>query len=276
MMNVSDYYAGQAELREVGADIDGRVKKAGRLFQKHLGRAERLLDVGCGVGAVGLYLQEVLGAGEVHGLEISESRVAAAQQRGIRAVRGDLNQGPLPFGDGSFDAIFCGEIIEHLVDPDHLLDEIHRTLTPRGICVLTTPNLASWVNRLALLLGWQPFYTSISFRHEVGRPKFLVSNYGCRDHLRLFTLSALKQLLRLHGFRILGVKGSTIGEVDTGVRDFRLAPLRAFVYHALRPLDALASTFPSLSTRVIVAFKKRSAVENRKKMGGAVDPLRLH
>ena len=274
-MSTQTYYEGQAALRETGADIDGRVKKAGRLFQKHLGRAERLLDIGCGVGAVGLYLQEVLEAREVHGVEISESRVAAAQQRGIRAVQGDLNREPLPFGDGSLDAIFCGEVIEHLVDPDHLLDEIHRTLTPRGLGVLTTPNLASWVNRLALLLGWQPFYTSVSYRHEVGRPKFLVSSHGCRDHLRVFTLSALKQLLRLHGFQVLGVKGSTIGEVDTGTRNFRLAPLRALIYHALRPADALASTFPSLSTRVIVAFKKRTLVADPKRMDEPIDPLQL-
>jgi SAM-dependent methyltransferase len=169
----------------------------------------------------------------------------------------DHNRSPLPFEDRAFDAIFCGEIIEHLVDPDHLLDEIARTLTPDGICVLTTPNLASWVNRIALLLGWQPFYTSVSLRYEVGRPRFLVSDYGCRDHLRLFTLPALRKLLMLHNFDILAVKSSTIGEVDTGVKDFRLAPLRAFLYYALWPFDALASTFPSLGTRVVVAFSKR-------------------
>ncbi|MDP2937381.1 MAG: class I SAM-dependent methyltransferase [Dehalococcoidia bacterium] len=257
MMNISNYYAGQAEFREVGADIDGRVKKAARLFQKHLGRAERLLDIGCGVGGVGLYLQEVLSAKEVYGVEISESRVAAAQQRGIKAVQRDFNQEPLPFDDNSFDAIFCGEIIEHLVDPDHLLDEIHRALTPQGVCVLTTPNLANWYNRIALALGWQPFDTSVSFRHEVGRPKFLVGDYGCRDHLRVFTYRALRELLSVHDFTVVDVAGVSLSEVFVGRGDWSSKPTRALLFWALYPLDRLLSLSTSLGTRVVVAFKKR-------------------
>lgn len=202
-MGLGEYYAEQAEFRMTGAEIEGRVRKAAKLFQKNLGAVDKLLDIGCGVGTVGLYLQEILRAKEVCGVEISEKRAEAARARGVHAVLKDLNQGSIPFGDGSFDAIFCGEVIEHLVDPDQLLDEIARLLSPAGVCVLTTPNLACWYNRLALLLGWQPFDTSVSFRYEVGRPKFLVTDYGCRDHLRAFTYRALRELLRAGGSRSL-------------------------------------------------------------------------
>jgi len=260
-MNTKAFYEAQADTRETGADIDGRVKKVAKLFQKHLGTAQRLLDIGCGVGSITLHLKVLLQAQEACGVEISEKRVKAACERGINVVLADLNRGSLPFKNGSFDAIFCGEIIEHLVDPDHLLDEVGRTLAPGGVCVLTTPNLATWYNRFALLMGWQPFDTSVSFRHEVGRPKFLVSDYGCRDHLRVFTLKALKELLKLHNFRILEVKGTALGEAIPGVKDPSSSPLRAFLHRLVSPLDVMLSLSPSLATRVVVAFKKASEDE---------------
>jgi methionine biosynthesis protein MetW len=253
-MSAKQYYESQAEVRETGAEIDGRIRKAARLFQKHLGRAERLLDVGCGVGTVGLYLQRVLAAKEVYGVEISESRVAAARRKGLEAVQADVSQGPLPFEDGSFDAIFCGEVIEHLVDPDHLLDELNRTLAPSGVCVLTTPNLAVWYNRLALMLGWQPFATGVSFRHEVGRPKSLVTDYGCRDHLRVFTYKALKELIRLHEFTVIDATGVRLSQLFRP--DWSSRSWRALIYEAIYPVDLLLSVVPSLSTGLVIAFKK--------------------
>jgi len=275
-VSTETYYEGQAALRETGAEIDGRVKKAARFFTKHLATTNKLLDIGCGVGTVALYLKDALKASEAYGVEISQSRAEAAKAKGVRALRLDLDQEGIAFPDGSFDAIFCGEVIEHLVDPDRLLDEIGRALSPKGLCVLTTPNLANWYNRIALALGWQPFDTSVSFRHEVGRPKLLVGDYGCRDHLRVFTYRALRELLSVHDFTVVDVAGVSLSQVFIGRGDWSSKPTRALLFWTLYPLDRLLSLFPSFGTRVVVAFKKRSEVENRKKMGGAVDPLRLH
>lgn len=256
-MNVGAYYKSQAEFRDTGAEIDGRVQKAARLFHKHQRRAERLLDIGCGVGAVGLYLGRILNVKEVYGVEISEKRAEAAREKGIQAVLCDINQGHLPFEDGKFDAIFCGEIIEHLVDPDYLLDEIRRILAPEGMCVLTTPNLACWYNRIALVLGWQPFDTSVSFRYEVGRPKFLVSEYGCRDHLRVFTFRALRELLETRGFKIVESKGCSLVDVIVPSVGWNGRQLRNAIYRAALPLDSLLGKNPHFGTRVVVAFKKQ-------------------
>jgi methionine biosynthesis protein MetW len=255
-MNVREYYEGQARIKDTGAEVDGRVRTVARLFQRHLGRAERLLDIGCGVGAVGLYLGHLLSVREVFGVEISERRAGAARGRGIQVVLCHIDQGLLPFEDGKFDAIFCGEIIEHLVDPDHLLDEIGRLLAPGGMCVLTTPNLACWYNRIALLLGWQPFDTSVSFRHEVGRPQFLVGGYGCRDHLRVFTFRALRDLLTVRGFRIVECQGCNLTDVIIPSVDADSPRIREVLYSILRPLDLMFGRSPHLGTRVVVAFGK--------------------
>jgi SAM-dependent methyltransferase len=47
---------------------------------------------------------------------------------------------PLPFRDQAFDALFAGELIEHLVDPRPGLAEFRRVLKPEGVLILTTPN----------------------------------------------------------------------------------------------------------------------------------------
>ncbi|HEU4758761.1 MAG TPA: class I SAM-dependent methyltransferase [Dehalococcoidia bacterium] len=255
-MTTKTFYEIEAVEKETGAAIDGRARRALRLFRRHAPAARRLLDIGCGVGAIGRYLQDGLGTEELFGVEISERRVEAARARGLQACLADVNSEPLPFADGSFDAVFCGEVIEHLTDTDHLLDQIGRVLAPEGVCVLTTPNLAMWPNRLALAAGWQPFDTSVSLRHEVGRPKLLVSDWGCRGHLQVFTPRALRELLTAHGFRVLAVSGVPISEVYVGSVDWRRKPVRSLLLTLLEPLDRLLSLRPSLACRIVVAFDR--------------------
>ncbi len=243
--------------QDIGDNIDGRVKKAVEMFVSQLGMAERVLDIGCGTGGIALHLQVVLKAGEVFGVDLVEERVSAAQARGVKAIRLDLDQdGDIPLESGHFDAIFCGDIIEHLTDRDRFLDEISRLLTDRGICVLTTPNLAMWVNRFALLLGWQPFATMVSLRHNVGRPVLSQAHGGGGHSLQLFTLKSLRELLALHGFSVTGAYGVGIGEMELGVNALIERPLYKAFAGAVYPIDRLLSMRASLAPELVVSFRK--------------------
>lgn len=169
-----------------GEYITRRIHKVAKLFRIHQGRARSLLDVGCGTGAISMYLAGVLRAEKTYGIDVNPRWVEQARATGVDATVLDIESDNLPFADGCFDAIFCGEVIEHLFDTDHLLAEIRRTLAAGGLCVLTTPNLAAWYNRVALLLGYQPFHTGVSLRHNVGLPSF-VGTGGVGEHIRVFT-----------------------------------------------------------------------------------------
>jgi SAM-dependent methyltransferase len=204
------------------------------------------------VGNIALYLKEATGAKEVYGVEIAEKQVEAARHQGVQAVCLDVGTERLPFEDGFFDAIFCGEVIEHLVDTDHLLDEIYRTLSPKGLCVLTTPNLAGWYNRLALLFGYQPFPTSVSFEYGAGYPGLMGRRPG-GGHLRVFTYAALVQLLKFHSFTVLDAAGAGILE---SAPPAHLSRARLAV-RVVAPIDRALCFFPSLSGHVIVAVAKR-------------------
>ena len=45
----------------------------------------------------------------------------------------------IPEPDASFDAVLCSEVLEHVPEPTHALDEFYRLLKPGGILILTAP-----------------------------------------------------------------------------------------------------------------------------------------
>jgi len=199
-----------------------------------------LLDVGCGDGDFSVAIKKASKAVDVYGIEISEEGVNKANTIGVKAFQVDINQQDFPFDNQAFDGVFCGEIIEHLYDPDHLLDEVYRVLKPGGICVFTTPNLSSWLNRIVLLLGFQPFATRVSLRHNVGKLK-QETGVDQYQHIRVFTFRALKELLIIHNFSLLKSFG-TYNATDY--------PLFITI------IANIFSIFPSLSTNVIMIVKK--------------------
>lgn len=168
----------------------------------------RLLDIGCGDGSFSVFLKGF--TNEVYGVDISEKAVKSANEKTIKAYVVNVDEKDLPFEDNFFDAVFCGEVIEHLFDPDHLLSEIYRVLKPKGFCMITTPNLASWHNRLILLLGFQPYLTEVSLKYNVG--KFKVKLNDVSGHIRSFTYKSLKELLKLHNFDFQKAFGVSIAE----------------------------------------------------------------
>jgi hypothetical protein len=134
-----------------------------------------------------------------------------------------------------------------LFNPDHLIDEVYRILKRGGNCIITTPNLAGWPNRLALLLGYQPFATSVSSEHEGTGKLILKGNEGQWGHIRVFTIRALKELLQIHAFKILSTAGCPV-TVSTSLAGVFVGVIKA--------IDKVISAFPSLASRVIVVVEK--------------------
>ncbi len=228
------------------AELNQRVVKAAALLAKHVPAPKRFVDIGCGRGPATRYIASVIGAESVAGVDISERSVAEARLLGIDAHAVEVGVSPLPFPDHSADAVHCGEVIEHIVDTDQLMDEIRRILKPGGVCVLSTPNLSAWHNRIALLLGYQPFLSQVSFRHAPGRPGFVGGAGG--GHLRMFTHRALLGFLTLHGFEVLEQRGVGIFELGSP-QGSRLAQ------RAIVSIDGLFTHFPSIACDVMVAIR---------------------
>ncbi len=118
--------------------------------------AARLLDIGCQTGVNTLLLAQAADTRHIVGLDYNARTLREAAAKGICVLVGDANH-PLPFADASFDAVTMMDVLEHLVDPRLAIGEARRVLRPGGYLVIATPNLASWHNILALVLGLQPF-----------------------------------------------------------------------------------------------------------------------
>jgi len=157
-------------------------------------RALRILDVGCGREA--LFAQCVDPTDAYCGCDIVTPRVEVPCFELV-----DLNREALidRFEGGSFDVVFCGEVIEHVFDPDALLDDLSGLLVPGGLLLLSTPNLAYWVNRLLLLAGVSPLFVENSSRVKLGRrSRRLGQGAETQGHLHLFTYRAMLDLIALH------------------------------------------------------------------------------
>jgi SAM-dependent methyltransferase len=189
-----------------------------------------LLDIGCSNGEWALRWKAR--GWETTGLDINRDNVALARNAGIEARLCDLNRDPLPFCDAEFDLIFAGEVIEHLVDTDGFLDEVRRCTKPGGHLLLTTPNLASFENRIRLLLGVYP--------------KWLNYNLSESGHVRGYTPTVLKRQLAAHGFRVLRHTGNWVPFVP-----------QHFIDDAKMPSLAITGDlFPNLAMDIIVLASK--------------------
>ena len=190
--------------------VDTRLRVVARLVE---GIApSSLLDLACGRGVLLENLAKAVPSTALTGADISPSSVAQVKGLGFHAQVADVSV-RLPFSDEQFDCVVFGELLEHLVDPDFALQEISRILRRQGQLIVTTPNLASWFNRLLLLAGIQPIATETSLHVNLGRrTRFLGQWRPTQGHLKLFTRDALKDMLKGNGFRVTRILGAPFAE----------------------------------------------------------------
>lgn len=120
-------------------------------LRRHLPRAQAWLDVGCGHRLLPEWRSEAeadLLASVPFAAGIDRDYDALRGHRTIRNVlQADI--GMLPFQEMSFDLVTANMVIEHLDDPLHQFREIARVLRPGGVFLFHTPNLKSYVIRIA-------------------------------------------------------------------------------------------------------------------------------
>lgn len=116
---------------------------------QHVPQGARVLDVGCGDGALMAELQ--IGKGvDARGIEIDPVEVERAVARGLSVVQGDANCDLADYPDGAFDVAILSQTLQTAERPDWLLDQLLRV---GRTAFVSFPNFAYWRMRFALLLG---------------------------------------------------------------------------------------------------------------------------
>jgi len=158
------------------------------------------LDVGCGDGYFTDQLARMATVDRMAGVDVSRTAIERARSSYGHVPFATFDGGKLPFADNSFDFVTLIEVIEHLLDPEALVREIHRVLKDSGRLMITTTDF-NWPKKVLIAAGcWEKYF------HPTG------------PHIRFFTRASLAALLRKTCFHITAYRwnGSYLGLMPKG------------------------------------------------------------
>lgn len=162
-----------------------------------------VLDVGCSIGQLGAALKKEK-ACRVIGLELNRDAARIAENVLDQVVVGDACTTDFVSLAGSerFDAVIFADVLEHIPDPESVLREASKSLSSRGVILISVPNVAHASVRLALLDG-----------------KFEYRTEGLLDktHIKFYTRESIHQLLNRAGLAAVEVTRTYLGAMDTEI-----------------------------------------------------------
>ena len=120
-------------------------------------RGSRVLDLGCGDGAMLEYLQ-VDKHCSGYGVEIDDAYIPRCVQRGVSVIQQDMEGGLAMFADNAFDTVLCLSALQMMKNVEGVLRDITRVGRE---AIVSFPNFAHWPHRVALLTGRMPVSESL-------------------------------------------------------------------------------------------------------------------
>ena len=156
----------------------------------------RVLDLGCGDGAMLAHLQATRGCSG-YGVEIDDANVLACVKRGVNVIQLNLEQGLALFDDASFDVVLQIDTLQHLRNAEVML---HETVRVGRVGIVAFPNFAHWPNRLSVLLGRMPVTKRLPYQ------------WYDTPNIRVGTHADLGTLARSNGLQVLDSFGLQNGQ----------------------------------------------------------------
>jgi ubiquinone/menaquinone biosynthesis C-methylase UbiE len=171
----------------------------------------RVVDLGCGNGNFTYKAKEKIGCKMMLGVDGKEEVLIYARKKGIKTKKCDLENIDI-IESNDFDVVISNQVIEHSHYPVKFMNDIYRIVKPGGYAVISTENLSSWDNILALIMGYTPFSMEYdSDLYKIGNP-YSLHNAEVKaekyPHVRILAWHGLIELAKFAGFKILKVAGS--------------------------------------------------------------------
>ena len=165
----------------------------------------RVLDLGCGDGAMLAHLQATRGCSG-YGVEIDDANVLACVQRGVNVIQLNLDEGLAMFDDASFDVVLQIDTLQHLRNAEVMLRETARV---GRIGIVAFPNFGHWPNRLSVLQGRMPVTKRLPYQ------------WYDTPNIRVGTHADLGALARKNGLRVIDSFGLQDGEAVRWLPNWR-------------------------------------------------------
>jgi 2-polyprenyl-3-methyl-5-hydroxy-6-metoxy-1,4-benzoquinol methylase len=145
-----------------------------------------VLDVGCGSGGVAAGLRRA-GATRLTGIEMVPEQAELARARYDQVVAAPVEHA-LEQLDGPFDTILCLDVLEHLVDPEQVMRDLHGVAAPGARLQVSLPN----ARHVSLV------------KDLIFKGTFGYTEWGHRDrtHLRWFTRRDIVDAMERNGWAV--------------------------------------------------------------------------
>jgi len=177
-----------------------------RVIRSMVDGSTRILDIGCGSSRIVQSLPQSVG------LDMQIRKLRWLRAPGRQLVQASLME--LPFSDGSFDAVICSEVIEHIPRDSIDLGDMVRVLAPGGTLVLGTPDYGRWI-----------------WRALEGLYKKIFPQGYATEHINPYTRRELRQEIERLGLTVFDVQYVAGSEM---------------IFRAEKPPDAAAPARPIL------------------------------
>ena len=171
---------------KLGCPIDMEEKVMFDLLKEYCPKGSKVLDIGCGSGEITLEISKL--GYKTEGVDFSPIAIEKAKNNGIECRVIDVDAG-LPYEDNQFDAVWMGDVIEHVFDPVFVLKEINRVVRNNGLLLLTVPYDLSLGLRIRTLFG-------VSYQEATYRER------GQYKHHTFFSKSLIQYMLDDSSFDI--------------------------------------------------------------------------
>lgn len=149
-----EYHEGRRTNWGLRYRLSRRASEVARAIQKHSIALPGgiIVDIGTADTLMLERVGSIIGDARYVGIDMSYELLQAGKETGIPAIQG--NGIALPLAPNSADVVICTAVIEHVSDPQLLIQELFRIMRPGGLCILTTADplllrLATWLGAFA-------------------------------------------------------------------------------------------------------------------------------
>src|SRR5204862_3580483 len=164
-----------------------RLRRDLRLIAEMIEPESRVLDIGCGDGALLAYLAREKSV-DARGIELSQSGVNACVRHGLSVIQGDADSDLDAFPNDAFDVVVLSRTLQATRQPRHVLEALLR-IGKRAI--VSFPNFGFWRIRLGLL-----------FHGEMPKSELLHNHWYDTPNIHLCTIRDFVMLCDEVGARV--------------------------------------------------------------------------
>jgi O-antigen biosynthesis protein len=145
-----------------------------------------VLDVGCSSGGLGKKLIEEKKC-RVYGVDFSPKSIKNASKILHKAKLFDLDSVKVPFSKEKFDVIVFADVLEHIKNPECILERFSKILKKDGVIIASIPNIA---------------YVSARINHLFGKWDYYETGLMDKTHIKFFTSKTINELFLKTGYSI--------------------------------------------------------------------------